>query len=81
DGNLHVNISVKEHNPAIYALVEPFIYEWTAAHKGSVSAEHGIGLAKKHVLHLSKNEQSIELMRSIKRMIDPKHIMNPYKLL
>uniref|UniRef100_A0A8D8LFC5 D-2-hydroxyglutarate dehydrogenase, mitochondrial n=1 Tax=Cacopsylla melanoneura TaxID=428564 RepID=A0A8D8LFC5_9HEMI len=77
DGNLHVNISVREPNPAVYALVEPFIYEWTSQHKGSVSAEHGIGLAKKHVIHLSKNQTSLNLMRQIKQMMHPNNIMNP----
>ncbi|KAL1449214.1 hypothetical protein WDU94_000431 [Cyamophila willieti] len=80
DGNLHVNISVREPNPAVYALVEPFIYEWTSQHKGSISAEHGIGLAKKHVIHLSKSETSLTLMRQIKQMMDPNQIMNPYKV-
>lgn len=80
DGNLHVNISVREPNDAVYALVEPFIYEWTSQHSGSVSAEHGIGLAKKHVLHLSKNNTSLNLMRQIKTLMDPNCIMNPYKV-
>ncbi|KAI5709126.1 hypothetical protein M8J76_010809 [Diaphorina citri] len=80
DGNLHVNISVKEPNPEVYALVEPFIYEWTSQHRGSVSAEHGIGLAKKHVLHLSKTDTSLSLMRQIKGLLDPNHIINPYKV-
>ncbi|KAI5693134.1 hypothetical protein M8J75_009142 [Diaphorina citri] len=73
-------VIVKEPNPEVYALVEPFIYEWTSQHRGSVSAEHGIGLAKKHVLHLSKTDTSLSLMRQIKGLLDPNHIINPYKV-
>jgi FAD/FMN-containing dehydrogenase len=47
---------------------------------GSVSAEHGIGLEKKAHLHLSRNPQELELMRLLKRSLDPKGILNPGKL-
>jgi FAD/FMN-containing dehydrogenase len=50
-------------------------------HRGSISAEHGVGLAKNRFLKYSRNEQEIELMRKIKEVFDPKGIMNPYKVL
>lgn len=43
DGNLHLNISCNEFNNEIYSAVEPYVYEWVSRHKGSVSAEHGLG--------------------------------------
>ena len=44
---------------------------------GSFSAEHGIGLDKKRYLIKSRSEDEISLMRSIKKTIDPKNILNP----
>ena len=41
DGNLHLNISVPQYNQAVLDAIEPFVYEYTAMHKGSISAEHG----------------------------------------
>lgn len=57
---------------------------WThslpASHKGSISAEHGIGLMKAHALHYSKTEQSIIMMKKIKALFDERGIMNPGKV-
>lgn len=53
----------------------------TASFNGSISAEHGIGVMKTHALHYSKNATSIELMKKIKELFDPKGIMNPGKVL
>ena len=41
DGNLHLNVSVPEYSDDVLACIEPFVYEYTAKHKGSISAEHG----------------------------------------
>ena len=47
DGNVHLNVSAPGgHTPELTAAVEPFVYDWTAAHRGSVSAEHGLGRMK-----------------------------------
>ena len=51
-----------------------------ASYNGSVSAEHGIGYAKPGALGYSKDQTSIELMKT-KKPFDPKGIMNPWKLL
>jgi FAD/FMN-containing dehydrogenase len=48
---------------------------------GSVSAEHGIGRAKSHHLHMSRTPTEIAAMRAIKAALDPKGIMNPGVLL
>lgn len=81
DGNLHLNVVAAAYTPEIEAALEPFVYELVASHKGSVSAEHGIGVMKTHALHYSKNELSIEWMRKIKSLFDPRGIMNPGKVL
>jgi FAD/FMN-containing dehydrogenase len=52
-----------------------------ALHRGSISAEHGIGAMKTHALPYSKSATSIGLMRKIKVVFDPRGIMNPGKVL
>jgi D-2-hydroxyglutarate dehydrogenase len=49
--------------------------------RGSISAEHGIGLQKPDFLHYSKSESMIQTMATIKAALDPNHILNPYKML
>ena len=46
DGNLHLNVSCQKYDEEILKYIEPFVYEWTAARKGSISAEHGLGQMK-----------------------------------
>lgn len=62
-------------------LIEPDIYKWTSQHKGSVSAEHGIGLKKRQFVKYSKSGAAIDVMRDIKKAMDPNGILNPYKVL
>ncbi|KAF9313835.1 hypothetical protein BG003_004764 [Podila horticola] len=81
DGNLHLNIMAEKYTDEVTGLIEPFVYEWTAKQQGSVSAEHGLGLMKTGALHYSKSPSMMKLMRSVKDMIDPNGIMNPYKFL
>lgn len=52
-----------------------------AKHRGSISAEHGIGTHKPSFLHLSKSANAIALMKQMKTMMDPNGILNPYKVL
>lgn len=78
DGNLHLSArlpaTVSEHD------VEELVYGVIARRRGSVSAEHGIGLHKKPFLQCSRSPQEIEMMRAIKRALDPKGILNPGKV-
>jgi D-2-hydroxyglutarate dehydrogenase len=48
DGNLHLNISApgQADSPELLKQIEPYVYEWTAARRGSISAEHGLGQMK-----------------------------------
>jgi FAD/FMN-containing dehydrogenase len=50
-----------------------------AAENGSISAEHGLGVMKAPYVGYSKNETSIDMMRKIKHLFDPKGLLNPYK--
>nr|XP_020469644.1 D-2-hydroxyglutarate dehydrogenase, mitochondrial isoform X2 [Monopterus albus] len=81
DGNLHLNITSPVKDPALLAAIEPFVYEWTASCKGSISAEHGLGLKKRNYIYYSKPSQVVAMMGDIKAMMDPKGILNPYKTL
>ncbi|KAF9056320.1 FAD-binding domain-containing protein [Panaeolus papilionaceus] len=81
DGNLHLNICAAAYLPEIQDALEPYIYEVVAKHRGSISAEHGIGAMKTHALSYSKSATSIELMKRIKHVFDPHGIMNPGKVL
>ncbi|KAK7904781.1 hypothetical protein WMY93_017388 [Mugilogobius chulae] len=81
DGNLHLNITSPAKNPALLAAIEPFVYEWTAQRRGSISAEHGLGLKKRNYIYYSKPSRAVSLMGDVKHMLDPKGILNPYKTL
>jgi len=52
-----------------------------ARHGGSISAEHGIGTLKRDLLPKVKDPVAYELMRTLKRALDPKGILNPGKVL
>ncbi|KAG6394579.1 hypothetical protein SASPL_145168 [Salvia splendens] len=81
DGNLHLNISTKQYDDNILAKIEPFVYEWTSKQRGSISAEHGIGLMKANKLHYSNSTEVVQVMAAIKKVLDPSGILNPYKVL
>lgn len=83
DCNLHLNISTSDDSQqqVLTQLIEPFVYEWTCAHGGSISAEHGIGRVKKNYLSMSKNVETLEVMKQLKQLLDPVGILNPYKVI
>ncbi|XP_005110364.1 D-2-hydroxyglutarate dehydrogenase, mitochondrial [Aplysia californica] len=81
DGNLHLNMTTAKYEPTTMALIEPFIYDWVSQQRGSVSAEHGLGFKKRDFIYHSKSPAAVRLMATIKRALDPKGIMNPYKVL
>lgn len=81
DGNIHLNIQTKMFDQQIHSLIEPYLFEWTAAHGGSISAEHGIGFKKAgYLAKYGKSIEAINVMAKIKLALDPKGIMNPYKV-
>jgi FAD/FMN-containing dehydrogenase len=57
------------------------VLRFVAGLEGSISAEHGIGTAKKRWLHLSRTPAEIRAFRSIKHALDPAGILNPNVLL
>ena len=83
DGNIHINVGVfdKKNNEIVEEILEPFIFQWLRERKGSISAEHGLGLMKGKYLNYCKSPEVIALMKNVKTMLDPKGILNPYKVL
>jgi len=94
DGNLHVLVAPLEQNEQIHggndttarneqwhALSNQIVYEPLQSLGGSVSAEHGIGLFKKPYLSLSRTSQEIILMKTLKRTLDPRNILNRGKII
>ena len=86
DGNIHYNVTQPEGsdkaeflarwdevNAVVFAVVQKF--------GGSISAEHGVGVMKRDILPQYKNPVALEVMRSVKRMLDPNGILNPGKVL
>jgi FAD/FMN-containing dehydrogenase len=86
DGNIHLNILKPESLAAgVFfekcAKVSDLVFEIVQKHGGSISAEHGVGLLKKPFLHYSRSPAEIAYMKAIKKIFDPRNIMNPGKLL
>jgi D-lactate dehydrogenase (cytochrome) len=86
DGNIHYNVSQPiDANTADFLArwhdVNAAVFEIVLRLGGSISAEHGIGVLKRDELPEVKDKVAIELMRSIKSMLDPLGIMNPGKVL
>ena len=77
DGNVHVNVVGGD----VPDDVDEAVLELVASHGGSISAEHGIGTAKKAFLRLSRSPAEIAAFRSIKAALDPAGILNPNVLL
>jgi FAD/FMN-containing dehydrogenase len=80
DGNLHFVVSVGAGGDEHHHRVERCVYEPLEAIGGSVSAEHGVGLEKKPYLGLSRSGAELGVMRTLKKALDPKGILNPGKV-
>jgi len=86
DGNIHYNCSKSERQEAtaFFAAspeVNRVVYDVVNGLGGSISAEHGLGVLKRDEIRLYKSVLELDLMRSIKRTLDPHGLMNPGKVL
>jgi len=81
DGNLHLAVPDCGGPGFDRDAIKRFVLETAGRLGGSISAEHGIGTDKRAYLGLTRSAAEIDLMRRIKRALDPKGILNPGKLL
>ncbi len=80
DGNIHIVVQEPDWPAHTSKEVQQVVFEITGAMNGSISAEHGIGLKRKHALGLSRTPVEIAAMQAIKRALDPKGLLNPGKI-
>ena len=80
DGNLHYNIGDQSLVPR-RAEVNRIVYDVVASLGGSISAEHGIGQLKREEIKRHKQALELDLMRTLKRALDPQGLMNPGKVI
>ncbi|HLU67789.1 MAG TPA: FAD-linked oxidase C-terminal domain-containing protein, partial [Kofleriaceae bacterium] len=85
-GNIHINVLKPDGLGAAEFYrrtgeADHAVFELVQRHRGSISAEHGVGLVKKAYLHYSRSAAELELMRQLKRTLDPDGILNPGKIL
>jgi FAD/FMN-containing dehydrogenase len=81
DGNLHLVVGVGSRSGETKHAVEQIVYGGVRDRGGSVSAEHGIGLEKRDYLSWSRTPEEIEIMHRLKKMLDPRGLLNPGKVL
>jgi FAD/FMN-containing dehydrogenase len=85
DGNIHCNVSQpidadKQAFLARWEEVNAIVHAIVAAHNGSISAEHGIGRLKRHLLAEVKDPVALDVMRKLKQTLDPNAILNSGKM-
>lgn len=71
DSNLHLNVPTRRFDKIVEKALEPFVFEKVKEARGSISAEHGLGLAKAPFIRYSRSENMVGLMRRIKGLFDP----------
>lgn len=85
DGNIHINI-LKPQSLSKCEFLEVCnkanekLFKVVAKYRGSISAEHGVGLIKKPYLNYTRTTEEINIMKKIKRIFDPNNILNPGKI-
>jgi len=84
DGNLHPTVLTDERNAEEMRRVEQAlheIFEHALKLGGTITGEHGVGLAKKAFLRQQLGDASYELLKQIKRALDPFGLLNPGKII
>jgi FAD/FMN-containing dehydrogenase len=83
DGNLHYNVQCpvgadgKAFLQSQEARVNKLVYDSVLAHGGSISAEHGVGSLKRDELPHYKSAVALDMMRVVKKALDPQGLLNP----
>jgi len=83
DGNIHPRIMYNRSDPEerqkVLSVAEE-IFKLSCSLGGTLTGEHGVGIAKAPFMALEHDRAAMELMRSLKKLIDPKNILNPGKM-
>ena len=83
DGNIHVNVMI---DPAVAGMEEKAheairdVFQAALDLGGTMSGEHGVGLAKQPYIHLELKPEQVAAMQAIKKALDPNNILNPGKM-
>jgi FAD/FMN-containing dehydrogenase len=83
DGNLHFFVAPRVGDAKgvdLHSLCDACVYQPLHRVQGAVSAEHGIGMEKKAWMPVTRTRAEIDLMRLLKRTLDPRNILNPGKV-
>jgi FAD/FMN-containing dehydrogenase len=81
DNNIHLSVLVEKDRAAHEEIIQAHVYETLIPYDGAISAEHGIGIEKRAFLSISRTPAEIQLMKSLKIMMDPNNILNPGKVI
>ena len=86
DGNIHYDVlqpagGDRAAFDAAEDRIEEAVYDVIDRHKGSISAEHGVGLARRADIARRKQPAEIAMMRAVKAALDPAGLMNPGKMI
>lgn len=80
DNNIHVSVLCDGNKSTHATTIEKHIYDSLIPYGGAISAEHGIGMEKKPYLAISRSAEEISLMKTLKRSLDPRNLLNPGKV-
>jgi len=83
DGNIHINIMSPKGDNDEYARAQGLvreIFERVLELEGTISGEHGVGLTKAAYMDMEVREQELALMKGIKKLFDPRGMLNPGKI-
>ena len=86
DGNVHYDVAPaagadKHALDDLRPAIEAAVYDVIDGFDGSISAEHGVGRARREALAARKSPLELDMMRAIKKALDPQGVMNPGKML
>ena len=84
DGNIHTNIMVADYsNPEVREKADQCVdelFRWVINEKGSITGEHGIGLAKAKWFGEAIDANALLMHKTLKNILDPRQILNPGKM-
>ena len=81
DNNIHLSVLLEKDRSKYEDVIQEHVYQALIPYAGAISAEHGIGIEKRKFLPISRTPEEIQLMKSLKIMMDPNNILNPGKVI